>query len=73
METWRAGQECPVQKGITELHRTLDSLVNFEPGEEVLHLSSVKDKWVNQEARDWDIRNLRIEIQVAEFRKASHG
>jgi len=23
--------------------------------------------------RDWDIRNLRIETQVAEFRKVSHG
>jgi len=34
-ETWRAEQECRVQKGITELHRTLDSAVNFGPGEEV--------------------------------------
>jgi len=33
METWRAGQECRVQKGITKLHRTLDSPVNFGPGE----------------------------------------
>jgi len=33
METWRAGQECHV--GITGLHRTLDSPVNFGPGEEV--------------------------------------
>jgi len=38
METWRAGQECRVQKRITELHRTLDSPVNFGPGEEVPHL-----------------------------------
>jgi len=40
METWRAGQECRVQKRITELHRTLDSPVNFGPGEEVPHLGS---------------------------------
>jgi len=40
METWRAGQECRVQKGITELHRTLDSPVNFGQGEEVPHLGS---------------------------------
>jgi len=40
METWRAGQECRVQKRITELHRTLDSAVNFGPGEEVPHLGS---------------------------------
>jgi len=33
VETWRAEQECRVQKGITELHRTLDSAVNFGPGE----------------------------------------
>jgi len=26
VETWRAEQECRVQKGITELHRPLDSL-----------------------------------------------
>jgi len=181
METSRARQECRVQKRIMELHRTLDSPVNFGPGEEGPHLGSgaacqkhhgnkrdgssgrsidwkryVKDKWVNQEARtldpewrdpaghaqkgingsrrpqsagswiyrsrgvkplrsvkvpsgqsvkqviydggttkrvvgssavgstqgarsprrdirDWDIRNLRIETKVAEFRKASRG
>jgi len=39
LETWRAGQECRVQKGITELHRTLDSPANFGPREEVAHLS----------------------------------
>jgi len=39
-ETWRAEQECRVKKGITELHRTLDSAVNFEPGEDVPHLGS---------------------------------
>jgi len=48
----------------------------------------VKDKWVNQEQRrgslrgarllrrdvqDWDTRNLRIETQVAEVQRASHG
>jgi len=38
METWRAGQECRVQKRITELHRTLNSPVNFGPREEVPHL-----------------------------------
>jgi len=38
METWRAGQECRVQKEITELYRTLDSPANFGPGEEVPHL-----------------------------------
>jgi len=38
METWRAGQEFRVQKRITELHRTLDSPVNFGQGEEVPHL-----------------------------------
>jgi len=27
VDTWRAEQECRVQKGITELHRTLDSTV----------------------------------------------
>jgi len=42
METWRAGQECRVQKGITELHRTLDSPVNFGPGEEVPHLGGTQ-------------------------------
>jgi len=26
-----------------------------------------------RDVRDWDIRNLRIETQVAEFRKASRG
>jgi len=40
VETWRAEQECRVQKGITEPHRTLDSDVNFEPGEEDAHLGS---------------------------------
>jgi len=40
MEIWRAGQECRVQRGITELHRTFDSPVNFGPGEEVSHLGS---------------------------------
>jgi len=40
METSRAEQECRVQKRITELHRTLDSPVNFGPGEEVPHLGS---------------------------------
>jgi len=35
VETSRARQECRVQKRITELHRTLDSAVNFGPGEEV--------------------------------------
>jgi len=28
------------KRGITELHRTLDSAVNFGPGEEVPHLGS---------------------------------
>jgi len=40
METWRAEQECRVQKGITELRRTLDSAVNFGPGEKVPHIGS---------------------------------
>jgi len=40
MEIARARQECRVQKRITELHRTLDSPVNFVPGEEVPHLGS---------------------------------
>jgi len=40
METSRAEQEYRVQKRITELHRTLDSPVNFGPGEEVPHLGS---------------------------------
>jgi len=40
METSRARQECHVQKRITGLHRTLDSPVNFGPGEEVPHLGS---------------------------------
>jgi len=40
METSWARQECRVQKGITELHWTLDSPVNFGPGEEVSHLGS---------------------------------
>jgi len=40
METSRARQECRVQKRITELHRTLDSPVNFGPGEEVPQLGS---------------------------------
>jgi len=38
VETSRARQECRVQKRVTELHRTLDSPVNFGPGEEVPHL-----------------------------------
>jgi len=36
----RAEQECHVQKAIKELHRTLDSAVNFGPGEEGPHLGS---------------------------------
>jgi len=36
VETCRAEQECHV--GITGLHRTLDSPVNFGLGEEVPHL-----------------------------------
>jgi len=40
IETSRARQECRVQKRITELYRTLDSPVNFGPGEEVSHLGS---------------------------------
>jgi len=40
VETWRAEREGRVQKGITEVHRTLDSAVNFGPGEEVPHLGS---------------------------------
>jgi len=40
METWGAGQECRVQKGITGLYRTSASPVNFGPGEEVQHLGS---------------------------------
>jgi len=36
VETCRAEQECHV--GITGLRRTLDSPVNFGPGEEVSHL-----------------------------------
>jgi len=40
VETWRAEQECRVQKGIKELHRSLDSAVNFGPGEEVPSLGS---------------------------------
>ncbi|XP_070854833.1 uncharacterized protein [Drosophila suzukii] len=40
METSRAEQECRMQKGITELLWTLDSPVNFGPGEEVPHLGS---------------------------------
>jgi len=39
-ETWWAEPECRVQKGITELHRNLDSTVNLGPGEEVPHLGS---------------------------------
>jgi len=38
VETWRAERECRVQKGIKELHRSLDSAGNFGPGEEVPHL-----------------------------------
>jgi len=38
VETWRAEQECHV--GITGLFRTLDSPVNFGPGEEVSQLGS---------------------------------
>jgi len=40
VETWRAERECRVQKGITELHRTLDFAVNFGLEEEVPHLGS---------------------------------
>jgi len=40
VKTWRAEQECRVQKRITELHRNFDSYVNFGPGEEVPHLGS---------------------------------
>jgi len=40
VETWRVEQECRVQKEITELHRTLDSAVNFGPGEDGPHLGS---------------------------------
>jgi len=40
METLRVEKECRVQKKIREDHWTLDSAVNFLPGEEVLHLGS---------------------------------
>jgi len=40
VETLRSERECRVQKEITELHRTLDSAVNFRPGEKVPHLGS---------------------------------
>jgi len=40
LETSRARQECRVQRRITGLHRTLDSPVNFGPGELVPHLGS---------------------------------
>ncbi|XP_070854988.1 splicing regulatory glutamine/lysine-rich protein 1-like [Drosophila suzukii] len=40
MESSRASQECRVQNRITGLPRTLDSPVNFGPGEEVPHLGS---------------------------------
>jgi len=65
VETWWAEQEGRVKKGITELHRTFDSVVNFGPGEEVPHHGNqqdgssgqnigwklcVKDKWVKQES-----------------------
>jgi len=33
-------RECRVQKGISELHWTLESAVNFGPGEEFPHLGS---------------------------------
>jgi len=39
-ETSQTRQECRVQKRLTGLHRTLDSPVNFGPGEEVPHLGS---------------------------------
>jgi len=39
-DTSRARQECRVQRRIMGLHRTLDSPVNFGPGEEVPHLGS---------------------------------
>jgi len=40
VETWRAAQECRVQKGISELHRSLDSAVKLGPGVEVPSLCS---------------------------------
>jgi len=40
VEIWRAEHECRVQKGITKLHRTLDSAVNFGLGEKLPHLGS---------------------------------
>jgi len=40
VEILRAERECRVQKEILKLHRTLDSAVDFGPGEKVLHLGS---------------------------------
>jgi len=40
VETLLAERECRVQKGIPELHRTLDSAVNLGPEEDVQHLGS---------------------------------
>jgi len=43
VETWRAEQQCRVQKGITELHRSLDSAVKFGPGVEVPSLGASRE------------------------------
>jgi len=40
VKTLRAERKCRVQKKITELHRTSDSVVNFVPGEKVPHFGS---------------------------------
>jgi len=32
-----------------------------------------KERIMRRDVRNWDIRNLRIEPQVAEIRKESHG
>jgi len=40
METSRQGKSAVCKNRITEFHRTLDSPVNFGPGEEVPHLGT---------------------------------
>jgi len=56
VETWRAEQECRVQKGIMELHRTLDSAGIFGPGEKVPHGSTQAYPMHHGNQRDGSIR-----------------
>jgi len=80
METWQAGQECRVQKRITELH-TRNITSRQWSGTQACHNHHasqrdgssarsidwkryVKDKWVNQGGTDWQQRITQSMVAV---------